>query len=620
LSAAFLPLARPAAAAPVRAAGLAPLPTFTGPAAGVPVVTSPQGTDFVYQCNAAANPAAAQAAGATLAIGAAVQAQHGCGQSLLFLNTPASGHFTANFAVSDSDPAGTTGALRVFVLGVNGATLRTLDLTATKGKAQPVDLDVTGALTLALTFPAANTATAYVYDMHLTGAARARRATPLPGGADTPSSASPVPASSITPFCNARPLQTAASVSALTLPTAGVFEMDGCGKFTIRVPANAQGTLALRLGTIDTTPFTSLPTLVGLRVLDAGNQLLRKAVVLTQLGSGLQLLWVDIKGGSTVTLEMDGGSPLERLAITGFSMLPGSFAPHPNPDHVTFSSGAGAATPIPANGVIGDCQATLGTDDVTVDHQPVDKGDYIALNACGTAQLIMTNTHGTLQGYVGVDDSDSGHKDLTVTVVVLDRNSRPLSTTSVTAHYGSPAVRFSTSIDNASIVQIHTDSQVLGRLFGMTLKGHAVVYDQIFPPTEPPVSTSGGTPLAGKSFTTICNASVPTQDTLLIHEAALESWTLVGKSCGVASLDLAKYHGRTFSARYGLQAIDQDKVALAHVDIAVLDAGGKVLRDTTYVARAGYGPQRLAIDLNGGAKLQIKWADSTMVLFALTIV
>src|SRR5262249_11458183 len=134
---ALLPVTRPATAAPASAVSAAPVPAFAGPAAGAPLVTAPQGTDFAHLCNAAANPAAAQVAAATRAAGAAVQGAHACGQSLLFLNGPASGHFTASFAVSDSDPAGTTGALRVFVLGVNGATLRTLDLTATKGQAQP---------------------------------------------------------------------------------------------------------------------------------------------------------------------------------------------------------------------------------------------------------------------------------------------------------------------------------------------------------------------------------------------------------------------------------------------------------------------------------------------------
>jgi hypothetical protein len=354
-------------------------------------------------------------------------------------------------------------------------------------------------------------------------------------------------------------------------------------------------------------------------VLDQGQHLLRKAVALAYLGGGLQPLWVDLKGGSSAVLSVEALGPAEWVTVSGLSILPGRYAPHPNPDHVTFGSVSGAPVVIPASGVVDICNAGLGITDTTVGHQPVYRDDYTTLTGCGTAELIMTDSHGSFHARIGVDDADTHKQDFTLSVVVLDKNSHPLRKSSVTAHAGQPAVPFSISIEGASTLWLHTDSPGHGDLFAMTLTGHAVLYDQIFAPSEPPVSALGGTPIPATSLTLACNVNAATQDTLLIHEVALEGWSLVGKGCGVATLNLATVHGTTFSASYGITALDQTNVLIAHLQVTVLDAGGKALRTETIVARAGYGPERLSVDLHGGARLQITWLDSPMVLFALTV-
>ena len=615
----LVPAPPAATAARASAAHLPAAPPFAGPAAGAPAVLAPQGTDFSYSCNAHANAELDHAAGAALPVGAALNNVGDCGQALLFLNAPASGHFLGTFAVSDSELAGTKGGVRIFVLGAGGATLRALDLTATRGTPQPVDIDVAGAVTLALRALTSNST--FLYSMHLTGGARARHATPL-SGTGPPAGAAPMAASSVTYACNANPAKQDDAVSAITVPMAGAYEMTGCdtSKIAIQLPPHARGTLALRYGTADTTTYSSIPTQVSLRVLDGNNQVLRKAVGLTYLGSGLQPLWVDLKGGSIATLSMDSGNTNASLVFTGISTLAGSYAQHPNPDHVTFGAAGDAPVVIPATGVAGICNASLGTDDVTVAHQNIFGGNYIAITHCGTAEMIMTNTHGTFRGKFGVNDGDSSQKDVTISVVVLDRNSHPLSKSSVTARFGQPAVSFSASIENASILQIHTDSNGSGILFGMTLIGHAVLYDRIFAPSEPPVSTKSGTPIPGAAFDATCNGSSAKEDTLLIHAVALEQWSLAGTSCGAASLDLAKIHGHTFSALYGIPALDQTDAPISHLTLSVFGPAGssKPVRSRTFVARAGYGPQRLAMDLTGGTRLQISWVDNSMVLFALT--
>ena len=106
----------------------------------------------------------------------------------------------------------------------------------------------------------------------------------------------------------------------------------------------------------------------------------------------------------------------------------------------------------------------------------------------------------------------------------------------------------------------------------------------------------------------------------LIHQVALEQWSLYSQGCGTAFLTIASLHGphATFSALYGIALQDQD-VLLAHLQFTVLDAHGKAVRQSTFVARAGYGPRRAAISLVGGSQLVITGPDGKpFVVYALT--
>jgi len=76
---------------------------------------------------------------------------------------------------------------------------------------------------------------------------------------------------------------------------------------------------------------------------------------------------------------------------------------------------------------------------------------------------------------------------------VLDQNSKPLTTKDVTANRGQPGEPIGASINGASIVQITFTGGANGILYGLQLTGHATLYDKVFPPSEPPVSTTGGT-------------------------------------------------------------------------------------------------------------------------------
>jgi hypothetical protein len=253
-----------------------------------------------------------------------------------------------------------------------------------------------------------------------------------------------------------------------------------------------------------------------------------------------------------------------------------------------------------------------------VAHQPLLRDTYLNVEGCGVAELIMTNASGRFSAKVGVNDT-SANRSITANLVVLDQNSHPIAKSTVTAQLGLPAVTLSGTINNASIVEISFTGGAAGVLFGFQLSGHATLYDRIFAPSEPPVSTSGGTAINPSLMSVTCNVHPTSTDLELIHQVALEQWSLDLNGCGSATLNLASLHGphRAFSALYGIPLQDSSTL-IAHLQFTVLDARGRTVRKAMFVARAGYGPQRAAISLAGGAALQITIVDGQMVAFALT--
>ena len=589
-------------------------PAFPGPLLGTASIRTPTPANFAVTCNVHPNNDPGKAAGKILAPGTAIFDLGGCGQALLYLNAPANGAFRASLAVSDT-ATGTSTVLRLFLLAPGGTLLRTMDFKAAKGVAQAVDFDVSGGVTLGLVFPTQTDS--YIFDMKLTGKARALAATPLTDHG-LPVGGTAVPASALHFDCNASAAPQASTVSTLEISATDSLQVLGYGKITVQIPPSAAGALALRYGLNDNSPYSSLPTQVGLRVLDSSGHLLRKAIGLSYLGNGLQPIWVNLSGGSTATFTMDGGNTGAVLVVAGLSFLPAAVAPHHNPDRQDFGSPSGGTIPIAPDSVVGICNANLGAADVTVAQQLVPRYTYMAVEGCGTAELIMTGAHGRFAARIGVSDA-SDIKTIAAHLVVLDQNSKPLSKMDVTATKGQPGAVLGASITGASIVQITFTGSANGILYDMTMSGHATLYDRVFPPSEPPVSTTGGTVVDPRMASVTCNVAVTTQDFALIHQVALEQWSLYLNGCGSATLNIASLPGphKMFSALYGI-AIQDPTVLIAHLQLAVLDAKGKTVRKATFVARAGYGPRRAAISLAGGAKLQITPADGQLVAFALT--
>ncbi|MGH2410362.1 MAG: hypothetical protein ACRDGS_08360, partial [Chloroflexota bacterium] len=316
----FLPMESSATHA---ARALLAAPTFPGPRFGAPGAPALTPGDFSYQCTTAASTTPISAAGVTVAAGQGIYSQ-GCGQAQILLNTPASGHFQASVAVPDNAPAGSTVGLQLLVLGPGGFNIHHTFVRAAKGTTRQADVDVAGGVALALTF--FTPAPSVIYHMKLTGSARTLRPVPLVG-TGMPAGATLVPKANVSLTCVANPATAPSTISGVTVPLTGTYQVQGCGKLTIPLPAGAGGMLALRYGTDETiTNYSSLPAEVELRVLDAGGHLLRKAIGLTYIGGGLQALWVDTHGGGTATLSVDAGGG-EHVAVTSISFLPGRYAP-----------------------------------------------------------------------------------------------------------------------------------------------------------------------------------------------------------------------------------------------------------------------------------------------------
>ncbi|HEY8285507.1 MAG TPA: hypothetical protein VIJ28_14075 [Chloroflexota bacterium] len=609
--------ATPALAATALAAPAAALayPRFGGPLSGVAAGQSPLGADFSFTCNEQANAAAVTVAGQPVPAGAAITNTDNCGQAYLFVSAPGAGRFQARIALADDATIAGGGApeARIFVLAGNGYTSRTLDIALVKGVAKTIDLDLAGAVMLAVGFP--NGAPVYVSAMRLTGTARIRHITPLEGGGMA-SGGTAVAASQMSFTCNAAATTTPKSVSHLIIPTSSAIEMTSCGVTTIKVPAGSTGTLAARFGAGDLSDYTSVPTVFDIRVLDAAGHLLRKAIGLAFLGGGLQPIWVNLTGGATVTLTADTGNAI--VDLVGLALLPGQYKQHPNPDHNEFGSPTGSPVSIVPESFAVDCNAHPGDADITVDHVTVLRDTFLSGTDCGVASLVMTNARGAFHALVGLDDTTSPAKSGMVRLTVLDQYSRPLFHTSTRATIGKPAITLNAPITGASIVKLEFYGPVV--LYDLQLTGRATFYDRVFPPSEPPTSGKTGIAVNPTAFTVSCNTAISRADILLIHAAALEQWALDGQDCGTASLNLRTVKGprAVFAGRYALPAAEQ-RFKVGHVLLRVLGPDGKTLRTMRLVAREGYGPVPFQISVAGAARLDLSWSDRRVILFAMSL-
>ena len=614
-------VALPSAALPGRV-GASTAPTlFPGPSTGLGTMTHPTGTTLVYTCNSQSSEQLYHVAGAPVITGTAIEAVGTCGEATLMLNHPSSGRLTARFAVADEDATGKAATVRISVIRRDGYPISFEDVTTSRALgARAIDVGVADAVAIVFDFTTAPMT--LVYNMSLSGTARAL--TPAPGtGSQLPAGATPITMATAHYSCNAA----AAATDPLTVTQVGLTPGTtatgtGCGQITIGLHPETGGTLVLRYGALDTSTAGDREKL-SVRVLDATGTLLHKAIGIAFVGGGLRPLWVDLRGGSTIVMTVDGGTAV-RLAVTAVSIMPGQLPAYTYPDRI-LSSPSGKTYSVDADAFVSQCNAVVGTTDTTVLHLPIFAGTYIAAaGGCGTTGLILgPNAHGTFTAFLGVPDDAPSGAPPTVKIVVQDRTNHPLLVRTYRASYGAAGTPISIDITHASTLSFaFTGPSAV--LYNVQITGRATVIDQVYPSTTPPVIFAGGNAVHPSAFHLDCNANITKDDRLLVHESTLETWALSGTECGSASLKLSGLHvpHAVFATRMGIEAGDPP-TTIVKIELNVLDSHGASIRHSTWSLRYGYGPIDASITLKGGATVQILWltgnTDSAVDLYGMTL-
>ena len=611
-------VAVPAAATPTRVAARAassPGLLFPGPAQGIADVQTPPASSWVNGCNSQLNAEAGRVGGTTIKAGTAIQANTGCGHATLALHVSGHGRFQATFGVAADDTTGKPGIVHVLVSDHEGMIIRgmVVKVSAASGP-HAFALDVTSGAEITLDFVGAPKT--YLYGVALSGAAWTYR--PAPGDAGAlPAGATAVNLARAATTCNAHGVGDAGSVITVTaagIPANRALTASACGTATL-TELGAAGTLVLRYGIVDTAASIGLSVL-HVRVLAADGHLLRKVIGVSAPGDGLRPLWVDLRGAGTVVLGVDGPSN-NLVAITAVGILPGHLALYQNPTRL-----ARAGDLINPASLISHCNVGVGGADTSVDQQVVFYGTYIVAEmGCGGTGLVLSpNAHGRFQALFGSPATASPGGRPTVRIVALDRSEHPVAQATIRASYGAPAVAVDISVEHASTLSF-SFSGGTAILFAMHLTG-AASYDRIYPAVEPPVTVLGGMAINPSLFTVRCNAALANADTMLVGDASLEGWAILGQECGEADLTLSSLGAthQIFSARIGIVAGEAPD-SILKMQFLVLNSAGTVIRHTTQTARYGYGPQPVQISLAGGAVLQVVWTGANSpkaIIYAMT--
>jgi len=512
--------------------------------------------------------------------------------------------------------------VRVRVVDASGYATRGLDVTVSKGSGpKTIDVGVGGAAAVAFDFKGdPNT---ILYNVTLSGTAQALR--PASGSGDAPAAgATPINLAAAAHSCNAYLATAPVSVTLVGLAMDKVVTASGCGDYTVGIAPGAHGTLALRYGAIDDSSGAKRGTLT-VRVLDADGHIVRKVVGMAFPGGGLRPLWVDLRGGATANLKVAGDV---NMAITGAGILPDRVSPtYQNPQRTLYGGGPGGIA-VDALSFVSRCNAYDESADVTMAGQLAIGGSYVSLTGCGSTRLILGgNAAGTFHATFGVPDTAAGGAQPRVRVIATAGDNTPLLQRSFSAPYGTPGVSIDVPLTSGgkhvSVISFVFAGGTTGVLYAMRLAGNATAYSLVSAPVNPPVVAPGGTAVSPYRFALDCNAYInKDDDTLLLHESALQDWAISFSGCGAASLNLSglPFAHSAFQARIGVEA-GQAADTLVKVRFNVISSAGAIIRHVTVPVRYGYGPLNSPlINLRGGAKLQITREGSSgdVIIYAMT--
>jgi hypothetical protein len=359
-----------------------------------------------------------------------------------------------------------------------------------------------------------------------------------------------------------------------------------------------------------------------MRALDAQGHVLRKAIGVAAVGTGLQPLWVDLTGARTVQLVVDGGTEVS-MDITAIGILSQSVASYVTQNRVQSGGSPNGSITVDPRAFASQCNSSIGNDDVTVAQAPVLGGTYLSTYSCGSASLFFccTNAEGTFHARFAVPDTETSGKPATVKVIVKDKDNHVLRQASYSVTGGNPGASIDVNVKRASVISFLFGGST-GMLYAMRLTGIATISERIYPPSAPPVEVKGGVAINPNDFARQCNADVSTDDQRLVGATTLEGWALVGEACGSASLPLTTTHypRHDFYARVGIKLGEAPNTEVT-VAFKVLNAAGKVVRSAKVITRYGYGTQPVHLSLKGGTVVQILWLSQTVngtVVYALT--
>lgn len=591
-------------------------PEFPGPAHGIVAGQSATAASFQLGCNAYVSTDAVKVNGQAIPIGAALRTD-ACGQAILLLNVPAGGHFQALVGMVDGSTTATIGKVIVRVLSRSGYPSGGTIVNVPPGSApKKIDVDVRGAVALYLDYPAS--VELYTFNAKLTGSATLI-APATSTGSTTPVGSTPISISQVHPLCSANIPTSPISVTNVGLDSARSVDIVGCGSLVVPVASGSHGTLALRFGTEDTSSPPLLPTTVIARAYNGSGLLMHTVEGITFEGSGLRPMWLDLAGVRSIAISVSNVN-IAHIAVTGLAFLPNRYPADQIAPRLLDGSGHNPAIIDPYAYILG-CNAYVGTDDWLVNGVPLLANTYIHAPAgCGIANLIIVPlSHGRYHALFAVPDSAPVGTG-TVQVVVNDRDAHPVfSHTYKAVQSGGPVV-IDVPIDRGSAIAF-TFTGAVDVLYNASITGQGAIYGGVYPPVSPPTRIAGGTLVKMADWQLKCNGYAQSDsDVTLVHEVALQQWTLRGEGCGEADLFMQKsgYPAHTFAARIGFGA-SSDPRAIARIQLNIGNARGHVFRTKVYTVRYGYGPQDISISLAGGTFLQVLWLDSpTVYLFAAT--
>jgi hypothetical protein len=271
-----------------------------------------------------------------------------------------------------------------------------------------------------------------------------------------------------------------------------------------------------------------------------------------------------------------------------------------------------------------------GSGGTSVANAGIPDGSYLyATTTCNTAYLLLAPSRGgSFHARLGSADTAPAGIQPTVTLTATAADGAIVAHSTARASFGAAGVPVDITLQHGAKSAAVLSLSFAGQgavLYDMRLQAPAMAYAALYPPVEPPVAVSGGVAINPHDCV-LANGNVVVNDTanqLLVQDAVLQGWGLLGTSNGEADLVLAgkSLFGHQFTARIGMSPYAQVGSAMG-LTLKVIGRAGTVVRYATSQVVYGAVPQTIHISLAGGVRLQIQWgqvaSNTQLVVYAMT--